>query len=475
MTEIYKSKDNGSLFILPYGPNTKPEFLPCYDLEDITESKGGITLIQCINERGEYETLGSTIAPPEPTTTTLGTYIGRVADWMEVVSCPFALYVLLGCGKKGIFENWERAMLLDVKAVTNRTRSGLVRREEDVAAMHTFDVEAAPGVLDFFRLTSAPQATETLTGDIMSVRYLDEIGCWDSCSGVSIQDPLGVAGQSLIPQVLLSPALAGAAVWTATAADPFGALEAAADVHIFKVSRNTNRILAVRGTTDVAAALEVAYSDDNGATWTSVIVGSTLGEFAIKKGALAVLGSYNIFLASNLGRIYKSEDGGLTWETVEDAAITATAYNAIAMLNPNVGYAVGLAGLVVKTTDGGKTWGQVGTAGTDPLYSVYPISRNRVWVGGTNGEMYESKDGGLTWTLRQLSEVADVNDQAWIGNYFGVVANGSTVKFTINGGYSWEPIEDTTNQHTTDAVSVSVFNTRNIVTASDEVILTSSL
>lgn len=472
---VYTSAKNGALWIIPNGPNTKPEYLPCHDLEDVTESRGSITLIQCINERGEYQTLGATIAPPEPTTTTLGTYIGRVADWIETVRCPFGLYVMLGCGKKGVFENWERAMLIDVKAVTNVTRSGLVRKEEDVPAMHTFDVEAAPGVLDFYRLTSAPQGTEALAGDINSVRYLDEVGCWDSCGAVADPCAIGVAAQDTLPQILLSPELAGASVWTSTAADPFGAAEGAADAHIFKVSRNTNRILAVNGTTQVASPMEVAYSDDNGATWTTVAVGATNGEFAVKKGALAVLGAYNIFLASNLGRIYKSEDGGLTWDVVEDANITATAYNAIAMLNPNVGYAVGLAGLVVKTVDGGKTWSQVGTAGAGALYSVYPMSRNRIWVGGVTGQMYESTDGGTTWTLRQLSEVANVMDMAWIGDYFGVVANGNTVKFTINGGYSWEPIEDTTNQHVADVVSVSVCNTRHIVTASDEAIITSTM
>lgn len=473
--EVYTSKNNGSLWILPNGPNTKPEFLPCHDLEDISESKGSITLIQCINERGEYETLGATIAPPEPTTTTLGTYIGKVADWIETVTCPFGLYVMLGCGKKGVFENWERAMLLDVKAVTNRTRSGLVRKEEDVAAMHTFDIEAAPGVKDFFRLTSAAQGTETLAGDINSVRYLDEVSCWDSCGTPSGVCEMGVMAQDTLPQVLLSPSLSGTSEWTSTAADPFGAAEGAADVAIFKVGRNTTRLLAVRGTTDVAAALEVAYSDDLGATWTSVFVGSTLGEFAVKKGALAVLGAYNIYLASNLGRIYKSEDGGLTWEVKEDANITATAYNAISMLNPNVGYAVGLAGLVVKTTDGGKTWSQVGAAGAGNLFSVYPVSSRRVWVGGALGQMYYSTDGGATWGVRQLSEQQPVNDMVWDGDYFGVVANGETIKFTINGGYSWEAIEDTVNLLTTNAVSVSVCNTRQIVSADDAAVVVSSI
>lgn len=475
--QTYTSKNNGALWIAPNGPNTKPEYLPCHDLEDIAESNGSITLIQCVNDRGEFETIGTTQSPPEPTTTTLGTYIGRVADWIETVSCPFPLYVMLrGCGKASIFENWERGMLLQVRNVASRTRSGLVRISEDTPAMHTFDIEAYPGVIDFFRLSSIPQVTDTLTGNINSIRFLDEVGCWDNgCSTNGVCD-IGVMAHSLVPQVLLSPALSGTTQWTATAADPFGALESAADVAIFKIGRSATRILAVRGTTDVAAALEVAYSDDNGATWTSVTVGSTLGEFAVKKGALQVLTSYDIYVVSNLGRIYKSEDGGLTWDVKENAGITVTAYQAIHMANPNVGFAVGAAGLVVRTTDGGKTWGQVGVTGATNLLSVFALTETRVWAGGTLGKLYYSTDGGATWSLRQLPDpdTADVMDQDWANDYFGVIAHGQIVQFTINGGYSWETIEDTGALITADLVSVNLCSARKIVATDTQIVILSA-
>lgn len=471
--EVFKSKDNGSLWILPYGPNTKPEYLPCFDLEDIAESNGSITLIQCINERGEYETIGATVGAPEPTTTTLGTYIGRVADWIETVTCPFALYVMLSCGKKGIFENWERAMLVSVRSVSGRTRSGLVRISEDMPAMHTFDVEADPGVRDFFRLTSTSQQIDAAAiGQITSMRFSDDAGCWDSCGetyglcekGIAV----GTAEVGDPATVLLSPAWGGTADWTPTAADPFAVAEDIADGIIVKIGRSTDRIIVVRGTTDAGNPAEIAYSDDKGATWTLVNVGATNGEFAVKKGALFAVNSYEIYLVTNLGRIYKSEDKGVTWEVKEDANITATQYNAVHFTSPKVGYAVGDNGLVVKTVDGGNTWGQTGAAaGADELFSVWALARNRVWVGGINGEAYYSKDGGNTWTLRTLGDTgANVNDFGWLDDYTGYVANGMTVQFTINGGFSWEYIDDTANLFTADLVSVNPCSTRQVYAAS---------
>lgn len=472
-SEIFRSKDNGALFILPEGPNTKPQYLPCHDLEDITESNGSVTLIQCINERGEYETIGASVGAPEPTTTTLGTYIGKVADWIETVRCPFALYVMLSCGKKGVFENWDRAMLVQVLNVSGRTRSGLVRKDEDVAAMHTFDIEAAPGVTDFFRLTSAAQAIDAaVLGQLTSLRFSDDVACWDACGETQEPCERGIATTTATTaaaaNVLISPEWAGTAGWAASAADPFAAGEDIADGILIKVGRNVTRILVVRGTTDATNPAEIAYSDDKGATWNLVDVGSTNGEYAIKKGALFALNAYEVYLVTDGGRIYKSEDAGVTWEVKEDANITASQYNYIHFTNSQVGYAVGTAGLVVKTIDSGKNWGQVGAAaGSSELYSVWALSRNRVWAGGSNGEMYYTDDGGDTWNLRVVGDTtAAVNDQAWWNDYYGYIANGEYVQFTINGGYSFENIDDTAGLFTADLVSVNPCTERAVYAAS---------
>lgn len=471
-SEIFKSKDNGALWILPDGPNTKPQYLPCHDLEDIAETNGSITLIQCIDERGQFKTIGATVGAPEPTTTTLGTYIGRVADWIETVRCPFALYVMLACGKKGVFENWERAMLVSVRAVTGRTRSGLVRISEDVPAMHTFDIEADPGVTDFFRLTSAEQSIDdTAIGQITSLRFSDDVACWDVCGETVAPCEKGIAvgtGEvAAAATVLISPEWGGTADWTPSAADPFAVDEDIADGILIKIGRNVDRIIVVRGTTDADDPMEIAYSDDKGATWTLVDVGVTDAEFAVKKGALFAVNPYEIYLVSNLGRIYKSEDKGVTWEVKEDATITATQYNAIHFTNAQVGYAVGDNGLVVRTVDGGNTWGAVTATGADELFSVWALNRNRVWVGSTAGKMYYTKNGGETWSLRMGGDVtANVNDFAWLSDYVGYIANGEYVQFTINGGFSFENIDDTAALFEADIVSVNPCSTRQVYAAS---------
>ena len=480
-SKIYQSKDNGYLYIQPGRPGTRVYGLPCYDLEDIAQSNGGITLIQCINEFGQYETLGATVAPPEPTTTTLGTYLGEVAEFMEYVQCPFGLYITLGCGKKGVFDSWERAMLVDVRAVTNINYSGLVRKEEDVPAMVTFDIEGAAGMKRFYRLSSAPQSIDSgVAGSINSMRFSDDISCWSSCGETSGECEKGIAvttgGTAATANVLLSPEFGGTSDWAATAADPFAVAEDIADGIIVKTGRDTDRIIVVRGTTDAGNPMEIAWSDDLGATWNLVDVGTDDGEFAVKKGALTALSSYDIYLASNSGRIYKSEDGGLSWAVKEDANITTSAYNAIVMFNPNIGYAVGTSGLVVKTIDGGKTWGQTGgLAGSADLYAVEAISTKRIIVGSTLGITLESTDGGESWTSTQHQDAtANVNDISAMDQYYIGIANGETYQFTINGGFSWDTVSDTTNLHSSDIVSINICSTRKVFNVSTDTIVQST-
>jgi photosystem II stability/assembly factor-like uncharacterized protein len=257
--------------------------------------------------------------------------------------------------------------------------------------------------------------------------------------------------------VLLSSDLSGIAGWTTTPAKPFAADEDISTVTLFKVGRGVQRILVGRGTTDPADPAEIAYSDDKGATWETVNVGSTVGEFIV---SIFALSNYDIYVGTDGGRIYKSEDGGITWGVREDAAITTTEYNGIFMMNSQVGYAVGKSGLVVKTLDGGRNWGQVSVAGTGDLHSVWAVGRNRVWVGGDSGEMYFTANGGDTWTKRNVIGTGAVTSQQWVNDYYGLITTGATVQFTINGGYSWEIMD--TSGTATNLVAVQAFNTRKV-------------
>ncbi|WP_284651661.1 YCF48-related protein [Flavobacterium terrisoli] len=131
---------------------------------------------------------------------------------------------------------------------------------------------------------------------------------------------------------------------------------------------------------------------DGGATWTAA-TGVTDIPYKITHTAN---GMY--YAISNGGKIMKSTDAGLTWTTI---------YNSPANLLVGINFYDNMTGIVtcetniLKTTDGGVTW---------TSSSVSPVAEGAIWrdvvwtsannlvIVGTPDLIFESNDGGATWS-----------------------------------------------------------------------------
>ena len=72
----------------------------------------------------------------------------------------------------------------------------------------------------------------------------------------------------------------------------------------FPVGKDTTRLLVASG--PKAGSAQIAYSDDDGATWSTVTVGSTAWEGASGAGALFALDWTHIWFATDHGNVYFS-------------------------------------------------------------------------------------------------------------------------------------------------------------------------
>lgn len=453
----------GALFVQRNGPNTKPIYAGCHTLDDIEAPEGDVELIRCFLPDGRWVTVGQTQGPPDPVTTTITGLLFKTASVVERLTCPAVIYALTMCGSRtDIFINYDRGVALNVARKTGVTYSNLVHREEENASERAVAISATPPLFEVFSLKDAVARQSTT-----QVVALNDIAiCGDpQCAGVC-----GVAAVELCESLVAAgDTLAGSptgsaevietsnsgTLWSATATDPFASDEIVAGVECFQLDKDTNRIVVARGTTDAGNPAEIAYSDDNGATWTTVNVGTVVGQFAPHNGSLFALDRNNIWLGTDDGYVYKSEDAGESWSVQESGVITADEINGISFADENRGLFVGNANIIAETSDGGSTWSALTGPAAQAGINIWSVEwSGRWWIGyETTGELWYSEDEGDNWLQRTYDGAAsqisipkiDFVDE--LNGYFvsNTAAPVGTIYHTVDGGYTWQPLTTTTN------------------------------
>jgi photosystem II stability/assembly factor-like uncharacterized protein len=154
-----------------------------------------------------------------------------------------------------------------------------------------------------------------------------------------------------------------------------------------------------------------------------------------------------IYIASTLGGMYKSINGGSSVAVINtgipiDVAVHGVAF---ASTTSNIVYATVDGNGFYKSTDRGYTWALQSSAypevNRSHLIVVDPTNPDVIYAGFER--IMKSTDGGVTFTL-----VLDPpGDQAFLPGAIDpenpshvIVAEGTTAYETQNGGVSWDPI-----------------------------------
>lgn len=442
------------------GPNTEPVYLGCHETGDITIPYGDVTLFYCPDPAGSglFIVRGSTQnAPGNITTSVVSDYTDEF-DELERARFPMTLFVHKAKrGRRDSFTNRDRSVILVNSRITQRTITALSSRspENNNRSENSFDITAEAafedGVMTLVRQTIAEaNAINNLRFcNTAQPRTADSIARASCEIGFATAD----AAASATANVLKTT---NGATWTATGADPFAADEHVMGLACFDVSRDVTRVLVGRGSTDSDDPGEMAYSDNSGSSWTLVELGAVDADFLATPHSLYALDSANIYAVTDLGYIYKSIDGGLTWTAKESAIITGgAAWRAVHFVDRNVGWVAGETNLVARTIDAGETWSAItGPAGKSAvsINTVYCFDKNRAWLGFNDGTLYYTFDGGATWSQRSFTGTGTgaIKAMAFMNDLLGYILhnNGSTVGSlhkTIDGGYTWEKVTTPTN------------------------------
>ncbi|MGE0567761.1 MAG: T9SS type A sorting domain-containing protein [Bacteroidia bacterium] len=218
----------------------------------------------------------------------------------------------------------------------------------------------------------------------------------------------------------------------------------------------------------------VTRTHDGGSNWTASPVWTSTATPAIGDTNYYVIanidgidantawvGAYTKTGGGSLGGIFKTTDGGATWNDMTSASMytnAASFCNYVFFLTPNIGITAGdpVGGEfeMWRTTDGGANWTAVPGAnipnpvgGEFGIVNVYETEgTSNIWLGTNKGRILRSTDAGQTWSVSTVIANNTVSDIAFYDSMHGIVATyppSSTVVAVYNttdGGATWNAL-----------------------------------
>jgi hypothetical protein len=206
----------------------------------------------------------------------------------------------------------------------------------------------------------------------------------------------------------------------------------------------------------------VVWSPDGGYTWEDhSIPGMTenlygLDYYWVPQGV-------GVVVCGDSGIVYKSSDTGLTWEQVN--TITQNKLTSIAAYGNDFFIAVGENGTIIKGS-GATGWED---KSVDPsvnfnciLLGVSVSAFDWAWAVADNGKIYATTNYGNTWIPRPSGTFENLHDIKFRNENEGiVVGDNGVVRYTNNGGVTWQEDSYFSGLTSGDILSVATvdFNT----------------
>lgn len=435
------------------------ELMQCGGLTDWGRPRGAITPIreQSLTKIGEEDVVGYQRASADMAAFTLTSRLKEIGNFLVSLNCEANVQVIhKDCGdpenyygfKFGI--GWVRCPPGDLAGEPLAVIEG---DNVPVGLTNPFNAIYGPYMIDFdVKFLSRRDIAET--GVIMDIVMFAE-ECLEAC--------LFKAGNGQYGY-LTSSAQAGSPIddanvwftedygdeWALTSANPFGGGEDISS--IVKVGTVTeHRVIVSRGSTDAANPAEIAYADVDviGQTeWVTVDVGEVNGQYII---ALTWSSFSKLYAVTNDGYVYKSTDGGVTWE-ISYQDDDGTQFNDITFTKRGVGWACGDDDLLILTTNNGSTWTVIDgpNDGALNLTACYVDGERKLIVGDSAGNLYATVDEGVNWVETPIQGIVATNivrihgagtHWKWVIADLAVTIDGaqgnSRVLRSTDGGASW--------------------------------------
>lgn len=163
----------------------------------------------------------------------------------------------------------------------------------------------------------------------------------------------------------------------------------ATDIHGFAVDPQNADIVYAN-----VAGFGIFGSQDGGLAWTLLSDGAPPTTFNLTVGR----NSETLYAAAGQAGLWQSQDGGRIWEPVQNIPDSGAIAVTYAQANGRLYVTTlgDLAGLYVSD-DNGQSWNSAGLNGTLLAVAVSPLDPDHVIVVNDQGDVFASRDRGLSW------------------------------------------------------------------------------
>jgi photosystem II stability/assembly factor-like uncharacterized protein len=176
---------------------------------------------------------------------------------------------------------------------------------------------------------------------------------------------------------------------------------------------------------------EILHTEDGGETWklqrTDTSVDQPLFSVYFSDGSHGIaVGLWSLAV--------RTADGGATWETVKMPTLSGAdkaGPNLYELFADKAGilYIAAELGLVFKSSDGGQTWSLIKTGNKGSFWAGLALADNSLLVAGLNGKIWRSTNAGKTWSELTSGVTASITDLTLSpdGSVIGVGLEGAVI------------------------------------------------
>lgn len=157
--------------------------------------------------------------------------------------------------------------------------------------------------------------------------------------------------------------------------------------------------------------------------------------------------SENKFIAfDENGEIFESFDQGNTWtqRNIDPSTTISLVYDSY-FINDQIGFVLARreadgAGIIYKTSDGGTSW-ETKRVSPDRGYTVHEKD-GIVWISGLFGTLIKSTDVGESWQVvnSNLNPEYSIGAVHFVTTQIGFCSSGGTLNKTVDGGLTWTDV-----------------------------------